>query len=71
MLHSDGILFLVEDETFLYVHQTAWQKQLLCKYGQEQSLLDATYGLSPFTLSLSFLVVPTNVCYVTVATFIT
>ncbi|XP_061178455.1 uncharacterized protein LOC133187113 [Saccostrea echinata] len=55
---------------FLYVHQTAWQRQLLSRYGNEICLLDATYRTTRYTLPLYFLCVPTNVNYMTVATFI-
>ncbi|XP_062598701.1 uncharacterized protein LOC134260134 [Saccostrea cucullata] len=55
---------------FLYVHQTAWQRQLLNRYGNEICLLDATYRTTRYTLPLYFLCVPTNVNYMTVATFI-
>ncbi|XP_062568783.1 uncharacterized protein LOC134230930, partial [Saccostrea cucullata] len=54
----------------LYVYQTAWQRQLLNRYGNEICLLDATYRTTRYTLPLYFLCVPTNVNYMTVATFI-
>lgn len=56
---------------FLYVHQTPWQKRLLSLYGKEITLLDATYRTTRYSLPLYFLCVPTNVNYVTVATFVT
>jgi hypothetical protein len=55
---------------FLYVHQTRWQQKLLERYGNEICLLDATYRTTRYSLPLYFLCVPTNVNYVTVATFI-
>ncbi|XP_056009107.1 uncharacterized protein LOC130051290 [Ostrea edulis] len=55
---------------FLYVHQTPWQRQLLKRYGNEICLLDATYRTTKYSLPLYFLCVPTNVNYMTVATFI-
>lgn len=55
---------------FLYVHQTPWQRQLLKRYGNEICLLDATYRTTKYSLPLYFLCVPSNVNYMTVATFI-
>lgn len=55
---------------FLYVHQTKWQQELLRRYGNEICLLDATYRTTRYSLPLYFLCVPTNVNYMTVATFI-
>ena len=55
---------------FLYVHQTSSQRRLLQKYGQEITLMDATYRTTQYSLPLYFICVPTNVNYVTVATFI-
>lgn len=55
---------------FLYVHQTPWQRQLLKRYGNEMCLLDATYRTTKYSLPLYFLCVPSNVNYMTVATFI-
>jgi hypothetical protein len=57
-------------EKFLYVHQNYWQRQLLSRYGNEICLLDATYRTTKYALPLYFLCVPTNVNYMTVATFI-
>lgn len=54
----------------LYVHQTKWQQELLRCYGNEICLLDATYRTTRYSLPLYFLCVPTNVNYMTVATFI-
>lgn len=56
---------------FLYVHQTSWQKRLMAKYGNEMSLLDATYRTTRYALPVFLLCVPTNVNYMTVATFVT
>lgn len=58
-------------ESFLFVHQAAWQRELLSLYGNELCLLDATYRTSQYALPVFFLVVPTNVKYMVVATFIT
>ena len=47
----------------LFVHQTNNQKRLLQRYGNELSLLDATYKTTKYTLALFFLVAKTNVNY--------
>ena len=54
----------------LLCHQTEWQKRLLVKYGNEISLLDATYKTSRYALPLFFICVKTNVNYCVVASFI-
>ena len=59
-----------ETKEFLYVHQTAWQKQMLNKYGNHLFLLDATYKTSRYSLPLFFLCVKTNVNYQIVGSFI-
>ncbi len=69
---SDGnILICSRGKTgLLFIHQTAWQKKLLAKYGG-LCLLDATYRTTRYAVPLFFLCVKTNVDYVVVATFIT
>ena len=57
-------------DKFLFVHQTQWQEKLLNRYGNEICLLDATYRTTKYSLPLYFLCVPTNVGYITVASFI-
>ena len=54
-------------QPFLYVHQRYWQK----KIASEICLLDATYRTTQYALPLFMLCVPTNVNYITVATFVT
>lgn len=61
----------VTEEKFLFIHQSDFQKQLLLKYGQEICLMDATYRTTQYAVPLYFICVPTNVNYMTVATFIT
>ena len=56
-------------DTFLFVHQTSQQKNLLKKYGK-MALLDATYKTSKYALPLFLLVVRTNGNYMPVAEFI-
>ena len=50
------------------VYQTAWQQQLLKRYGNHLCLLDATYRTVKYTLPFYQLVVKTNAEYVAVAT---
>ena len=58
-------------QTFLYVHQTEWQKGLLNRYGNNISLIDATYKTTRYDLALFFICVRTNVGYSVVGEFIT
>jgi len=54
----------------LLVHERAWQKRLLERYGN-MCLLDATYKTTRYAVPLFFVCVRTNVDYVVVATFVT
>jgi len=54
----------------LFVHQTAWQRELIKKYGNEICLLDATYKTSRYALPLFFICVKTNVDYCVVGSFV-
>lgn len=58
-------------QSFLYVHQTQWQKKLLERYGNNISLIDATYKTTRYDLALFFICVKTNVGYSVVGEFIT
>ena len=58
------------EQTLLWVHQTEWQKQLLSRYGNTISLVDATYKTTQYDLALFFICVRTNVGYSVVAEFI-
>lgn len=53
------------------MHQTQWQKEMLLTYGQEISLLDATYKTSMWDMPLYLLCVCANVGYGVVASIIT
>ena len=55
----------------LFVHQTAWQRRLLERYGNDVCLLDATYKTTKYALPLFFVAVKTNVDYQLVASFVT
>ena len=57
-------------QTFLWIHQNKWQKELLVKYGNTITLIDATYKTIKYDLALFFLCVRTNVNYAVVAEFI-
>ena len=57
-------------QTLLWVHQENWQKDLLVKYGNTMTLIDATYKTTRYDLALFFLCVRTNVNYAVVAEFI-
>ena len=54
----------------LFVHQTKDQRRLLQRYGNELSMLDATYKTTRYSLPLFFLVVKTNVDYQIVGSFV-
>ena len=56
--------------TFMFVYQTKWQRQLLHRYGTEMVFLDATYRTTRYALPLFFLVVKTNMDYQIAATFV-
>ena len=43
----------------LFCHQTRWQQHLLCGYGHEICLLDATYKTSRYALPVFFVCVRT------------
>lgn len=57
-------------DSILFVHQDAWQQQLLLKYGNTMSLIDATHKTTKYALPLFLIVVRTNVGYIPVAEFI-
>lgn len=57
-------------QTLLYVHQESWQKQLLKRYGNTISLMDATYKTTKYELALFFIAVKTNVGYSVVGDFV-
>jgi hypothetical protein len=59
------------EKSLLFVHQSAWQRRLLLKYGNDLCLLDATYKTTRFAVPLFFLVVKTNVDYQVVGSFVT
>lgn len=60
-----------QSDKLLFVYQSAWQKRLYQRYGNEMLFLDATYRTTRYTLPLFFLVVKTNIDYQIVGTFVT
>ncbi|XP_078489944.1 uncharacterized protein LOC144746767 [Ciona intestinalis] len=69
--NDDSIPVIYSKQTMLFVYQTAWQRRLLVRYGQDICLLDATYKTSKYALPLFFLCIKTNVNYQVVACFVT
>ena len=57
-------------QSLLFIHQTAWQRRLLERYGNSICLLDATYRTTRYSLPLFFIAVKTNVDYQVVGSFI-
>ena len=57
-------------QPLLWVHQTDWQKDILHRYGNTMSMLDATYKTTCYELALFFVCVRTNVGYSVVAEFV-
>ena len=45
------------DQSLLYIHQEKWQQDLLLKYGNTISLIDATYKTTKYELPLFFICV--------------
>jgi hypothetical protein len=66
----DECLITSYDQTLLYVHQEKWQQDLLVKYVNTITLLDAAYKTTKYDLALFFVCVKTNVNYTVVADFI-
>lgn len=56
-------------QKLLYVHQQQWQQRLMVKYGNEISLLDATYKTTNYALPLFFVCVKTNNGYAVVGMY--
>ncbi|XP_033730681.1 uncharacterized protein LOC117320120 [Pecten maximus] len=59
-----------DDERFLVVYQSAWQRRLLQRYGKELVYVDATYRTTKYALPLFFVCVQTNCGYSVVASFV-
>ena len=48
------------EETLLYIQQEDWQKELLTRYGNTVTLMDATYKTTKYSIPLFFVCVKTN-----------
>lgn len=57
-------------QTLLWVHQTKWQREMLSKYGNTMTLMDATYKTTLYDLALFFITVRSNAGYIVAAEFI-
>jgi len=55
---------------WVYVHMELWQQQLMLKYGNIVSLMDATYKTTPYNLPLFCISIRTNIGYCAVEEFI-
>lgn len=51
------------EESFLYVHQEKWQRDLMKKYGHDLCFMDATHKTTKYSLPLFFVCVKTNAGY--------
>ena len=47
------------EQTLLWIHQEPWQQDLLIKYGNTITLMDAIYKTTQYELALFFLTVRT------------
>ena len=59
------------NQRLLFIHQTPHQARLMKRYGNDLTLLDATYKTTRYALPLFFVVVKTNTDYQIVASFVT
>ena len=57
-------------QTLLFVHQEPWQQELLRRYGNKMTLMDATYKTTRYEVALFFVTVKTNVGYSVVSEFV-
>ena len=64
---DEKVLTKEYEQPLLWVHQTKWQQEMLLKYGNIMTLMDATYKVD---IPLFFLTVRTNAGYTVVAEFI-
>ena len=58
------------EQNLLWIHQSKWQQQLLARYGNTISSIDATYKTTKYDLAVFFVCVKTNVGYSVVAEFV-
>ncbi|XP_031551338.1 uncharacterized protein LOC116288650 [Actinia tenebrosa] len=67
---ADNVKIDLGKRGLLFVHQTKWQQELMLRYGNELTLLDATYKTTKYALPLYFVVVKTNIDYQVVGSFV-
>ena len=71
---GDGLGIITDtnnyEQTLLWIHQSKWQQELLARYGNTISVIDATYKITKYDLALFFICVRTNVGYSVVAEFV-
>ena len=73
-IDRDGVGIITDtnnyEQTLLWIHQSNWQRELLTRYDNTISLIDATYKTTKYDLALFFICVKTNVGYSVVAEFV-
>ena len=69
-IHGAGPENAQFSQTLLWIQQEEWQQNLMVRYGNTMSLIDATYKTTKYDLPLFFVTVRTNVGYKVVAHFI-
>ena len=67
---DEDIILKTPTKGLLFAHQTKDQRRLLERYGNEISMLDATYKTTKYSLPLFFVVVKTNVDYQIAGSFV-
>ena len=58
------------EQSLLWVHQEVWQQDLLLRYGNTITMIDATYKTTKYDLPLFFVCIKTNHGYCVVAEFV-
>ena len=51
------------EQTFLWIYQMQWQKEMLAKYGNIMTFFDVTYKTTLYNLALPFIIIWTNAVY--------
>ena len=59
-----------DSSSLTWIHQELWQQEVLLRYGNTISMIDATYKTTKYDLPLFFVCVKTNAGYCVVAEFI-
>ena len=66
-LHETNTHF---EQSLMWIHQTHWQREILKRYGNVMTMIDATYKTTKYNIPLFFITVRTNCGYTVVAEFI-